>query len=261
MAEIAIPEGRSHWGLFLFPPMLRPFMPLPRRTARNHSTPSGGFPPWRTVYGWFRCWLEAGVFDALMQGIARLRRRSVGRRAAPRLCIIGTQAVKYISVRGPRGYDAGKGVWGRKRVALVDAAGHWLAVAVVPASVQSLSSRRRGTATPFRRWTAARRCGQACGKRSMTAPSPPRAAGHGRTCTACAIASSSAIRRPRALSSSRGDGWWSGALLARALEWSRPRSRRTPRCLRWAPRPHRHPLRRRGFDQSDANSSARLWPF
>jgi transposase len=38
--------------------------------------------------------------------------------------------------RGPRGYDAGKRVWGRKRVALVDAAGHWLAVAVVPASVQ-----------------------------------------------------------------------------------------------------------------------------
>ena len=96
----------------------------------------GGFPPWRTVYGWFRRWLEAGLLEALMRGVARLRRRSVGRRAAPRLCIIDTPAVKCISVRGPRGYDAGKGVWGRKRVALVDAAGHWLAVAVVPASVQ-----------------------------------------------------------------------------------------------------------------------------
>jgi transposase len=40
------------------------------------------------------------------------------------------------AVRGPRGYDAAKGVVGRKRVALVDAEGHWLAVAVVPASVQ-----------------------------------------------------------------------------------------------------------------------------
>jgi putative transposase len=38
--------------------------------------------------------------------------------------------------RGPRGYDAAKGVFGRKRVALVDAEGRWLAVAVVPASVQ-----------------------------------------------------------------------------------------------------------------------------
>ena len=89
-----------------------------------------------------------------MQGIARLRRRSVGRRAAPRLCIIDTPAVKCISVRGPRGYDAGKGVWGRKRVALVDAspgtgAGHWLAVAVVPASVQdrdTLAALDRGKA-------------------------------------------------------------------------------------------------------------------
>jgi transposase len=51
-------------------------------------------------------------------------------------------------VRGPRGGacppasrrpdrgDAGKRVLGRKRVALVDAEGHWLAVAVVPASTQ-----------------------------------------------------------------------------------------------------------------------------
>jgi transposase len=95
-----------------------------------------GFPPWRTVYGWFRRWLEAGLLDAVLRDIARLRRRAVGRRPAPRLGIIDTQAVKCIAVRGPRGYDAGKRVWGRKRVALVDAAGHWLAVAVVPASVQ-----------------------------------------------------------------------------------------------------------------------------
>jgi putative transposase len=96
----------------------------------------GGFPPWRTVYGGFRRWLESGVFDALMRGIARLRRGAAGRRAMPRLGIIDTPGVKCIGVRGPRGYDADKGVWGRKRVALVDAAGHWLAIVVVPASVQ-----------------------------------------------------------------------------------------------------------------------------
>ena len=59
-----------------------------------------------------------------------------GRRTQPRLAIIDTQAVKCIPVRGPRGYDAGKKVLGRKRVALVDVDGTWLAVAVVPASVQ-----------------------------------------------------------------------------------------------------------------------------
>ena len=95
-----------------------------------------GFPPWRTVYGWFRRWLDRGLFEALLRDVARRRRRKVGRRPGPSLGIIDTQAVKCIAVRGPRGYDAAKGVVGRKRVALVDAEGHWLAVAVVPASVQ-----------------------------------------------------------------------------------------------------------------------------
>jgi transposase len=68
--------------------------------------------------------------------VARRRRRKVGRRPGPTLGIVDTQVVKCIAVRGPRGYDAAKGVVGRKRVALVDAEGTWLAVAVVPASVQ-----------------------------------------------------------------------------------------------------------------------------
>ena len=99
------------------------------------ALPPGG-PPWRTVYGWFRKWLEQGLFDRLLGDVARRRRRAMGRRAKPRLSIIDTQSVKCIPVRGPRGYDAAKKVLGRKRVALVDADGTWLAVAVVPASVQ-----------------------------------------------------------------------------------------------------------------------------
>src|SRR3954449_5164985 len=102
----------------------------------------------RTIYGWFRRWLDLGLFDALLRDVARRRRRWAGRRPGPTLAIIDTQAVKCIGVRGPRGGacppasrrldrgDAAKGVVGRKRVALVDAEGHWLAVAVVPASVQ-----------------------------------------------------------------------------------------------------------------------------
>src|SRR3954468_3622788 len=95
-----------------------------------------GWPPWRTVHGWFRRWLALGLFDALLRDVARRRRRKAGRRPGPTLAIVDTQAVKCVAVRGPRGYDGAKGVLGRKRVALVDAEGHWLAVAVVPASVQ-----------------------------------------------------------------------------------------------------------------------------
>jgi putative transposase len=96
----------------------------------------GEFPRWRTVYGWFRRWCEKGLFDRYMQEVARRRRRAAGRRPTPRLGIIDTQAVKCIPVRGPRGYDAGKQVLGRKRVALVDGDGNWLAVNVLPASVR-----------------------------------------------------------------------------------------------------------------------------
>ena len=86
--------------------------------------------------GRFRRRLGPGPFDALLRDVARRRRRNGGRRPGPTLGIVDTQTVKCIGVRGPRGYDAAKGVVGRKRVALVDAEGHWLAVAVVPASVQ-----------------------------------------------------------------------------------------------------------------------------
>jgi putative transposase len=107
-----------------------------------------GRPPWRTVYGWFRRWLELGLSDALLREVARRRRRKTGRRPGPTLAIVDAQAVKCIAVRGPRGGacppasrrpdrgDAAEGVVGRERVALVDAEGRWLAVAVVPAPVQ-----------------------------------------------------------------------------------------------------------------------------
>lgn len=94
------------------------------------------WPPWRTVNGWFRRWTEVGSFDAALQAAVRLRRRGAGRRSEPRLAIFDTQTVKCIPVRGPPGHNAGEGALVRKRVALVDAEGHILALAVVPASVQ-----------------------------------------------------------------------------------------------------------------------------
>ena len=92
--------------------------------------------PWRTVYGWFRRWLDLGLFSRLMCEVAMRRRRVAGRRPTPTLGIIDTQTVKCIPVRGPRGNDAAKLTVGRKRVVLVDADGVWLAVNTVPASVQ-----------------------------------------------------------------------------------------------------------------------------
>src|SRR5215218_1733970 len=47
------------------------------------ALPPGG-PHWRAVYGWFRKWLEQGLFDRLLGDVARRRRRAMGRRAKPR---------------------------------------------------------------------------------------------------------------------------------------------------------------------------------
>jgi len=60
------------------------------------------FPPWCTVCGWFRRWIDKGLFESLMRALARRQRRRCGRRSEPRLVIIDTQSVKCISVRGPR---------------------------------------------------------------------------------------------------------------------------------------------------------------
>ena len=67
-----------------------------------------GWPPWRTVYGWFRRWRALGLFDALLREAACRRRRKVGRRPGPSLGVIDTQTVKCIAVRGLRGYNAAK---------------------------------------------------------------------------------------------------------------------------------------------------------
>src|SRR3954466_1337467 len=130
-----------------------------------------GWPPWRTVYGWFRRWLELGLFDALLREVARRRRRKGGRRPGPTLAIVDTQTVKCIAVRGPRGYDAAKGVVGRKRVAVVDTGGRWWGPGGAASRSPSCRPRCR-TGTRWRRWTPARPAGRACARASTTARSP-----------------------------------------------------------------------------------------
>ena len=94
------------------------------------------FPPHRTVYGWFARWRDTGVWEALNFALVMADRERVGREASPTAAVMDSQSVKTSETRGPRGYDAGKNVKGRKRHALVDAQGRLLMVQVGPASVQ-----------------------------------------------------------------------------------------------------------------------------
>lgn len=94
------------------------------------------FPPWETIYRWFAALRDDGRFEAINHALVMADRERVGRAASPTGAIIDSQSVKTTEAGGPRGYDAGKKINGRKRHALVDTDGRGLMIEPHPASIQ-----------------------------------------------------------------------------------------------------------------------------
>lgn len=103
------------------------------------------FPPWGTVYWYFKHWCADGTVDRVHDLLRDRVRDAAGRDPMASAGIVDAQSVKGADTvgAGSRGFDAGKKVNGRKRHVVVDTMGLLLAVIITAASVQDRDGARR----------------------------------------------------------------------------------------------------------------------
>jgi transposase len=102
------------------------------------------FPPWATVYWYFKQWRADGLVDRIHDALRDRVRDEAGRDPMASAGVVDAQSVKgaYTVPAASRGFDAGKKVAGRKRHVVVDTMGLLLAVIVTTAGLQDRDGAR-----------------------------------------------------------------------------------------------------------------------
>jgi transposase len=96
------------------------------------------FPPYSTVQGYFYAWRDTGRWQRIVSALVQQARRKLGHKPKPTAAIIDSQTAPTTQAGGPRGFDPGKRLHGRKRHIVTDTNGLLLAVHVHPANVQDV---------------------------------------------------------------------------------------------------------------------------
>jgi putative transposase len=152
---------------------IEPFLPRPARRGRRRETDlrevmnairylartgcgwrmlPKDFPPWQTVYWWFRRFVRLMLFRTIHNIAVMIDRERAGREASPSAGVLDSQTIKAPAAGAARGYDGAKRTVGRKRHVVVDTDGRLLMVNMTTADVSDSAGAREILGALRKRW-------------------------------------------------------------------------------------------------------------